>query len=360
VTDQAAHPRDATAPRVPRLTAPPAPQARAPATRAPTLSVVIPYHRGQAVIGEAVRSVLAQTLAPEEIVICDDGSPDDLDAGLGELREHVRVVRRPNGGIAAAMNALTDAARGDYLVQLDQDDAFEPGRLEALARVLTERPDIDVLATDARIELDGRTVATLEQVNPYPATDGRIALLRTCTFLWPAIRREALVAAGGYDTSLAVMQDWECFLRLVLGGAVTGFVHEPLYRWRLTPGSRSSRDRVANVAAQVQMTEKVLAACPLDERERAAALWLLAARRRRLELERARAAVIGGRPGARRLSARMLAGAGFDRATRAKALVAVVSPALARRFMERRSERSDPAVEALARRGLRLVPTGES
>ena len=73
-------------------------------------------------------------------MICDDGSPDDLDAALGELRERVVVVRQHNGGIAAAMNATTRAARGEFVVQLDQDDAFLPGRLEAIAAVLRRSP----------------------------------------------------------------------------------------------------------------------------------------------------------------------------------------------------------------------------
>ncbi|MCW3017909.1 MAG: hypothetical protein JWN10_217, partial [Solirubrobacterales bacterium] len=80
-----------------RVTVPDPTSSPAPAGREPSLSVVIPYYRGAAVIGEAVESVLAQTLAPLEIVICDDGSPDDLDAALGELRDRVVVVRQENG-----------------------------------------------------------------------------------------------------------------------------------------------------------------------------------------------------------------------------------------------------------------------
>src|SRR5512142_2290915 len=102
----------------------------------PALSVVIPYYRGRDVIREAVESVLDQTLRPQEIVICDDGSPDDLDGALGPLRAHVTVIRKQNGGIASAMNALTRAANGDFLIQLDQDDAFLPRRVEAIAETI--------------------------------------------------------------------------------------------------------------------------------------------------------------------------------------------------------------------------------
>jgi Glycosyl transferase family 2 len=335
-----------------RVTAPAAAAESAGGT-APALSVAIPYYGGQATIAGAVESVLEQTVAPLEIVICDDGSPDDLDAGLGQLRASVRVIRQPNGGISAAMNALTAACRGDYVVQLDQDDAFLPRRLEAIAEVLARRPDIDVLATDAAIELGGEQIATLEQVNPFPTGDQRAALLTTCTFMWPAVRRRTLQEHGGYDASFPVMQDWECFLRLVLGGAPMAFVHEPLYRWRLTPGSRSSHDRVENVQAMLRMTEKICAVAPLEPAERALGESLLGSRRRWLARERARHALQQRVPGARRSSLALVLGRGFDRATRVKALVAVLSPPLARRFLERRREQTDPAVEALAQRGFR-------
>ena len=77
-----------------RVAAPP----RAGPTRArPDAVGRDPYYRGQATIAEAVRSVLDQTLAPLEIVICDDGSPDDLDAGLGELRDRARWAQGERG-----------------------------------------------------------------------------------------------------------------------------------------------------------------------------------------------------------------------------------------------------------------------
>jgi hypothetical protein len=317
---------------------------------APSLSVVIPYYRGAATIRAAVESVLAQTVQPAEIVICDDGSPDSLVDALGDVGTHVRIVRQANRGIAAAMNAVAEAASGDFLVQLDQDDAFLPRRLEAIAATLSARPDVDVVATDAHIELDGEPVTRLQAIKPFVEVDRRKAILETCFLLWPAVRRSLQFEIGGYDVSFAVMQDWELFARLILADAVVAFVHEPLYRWRLTPGSRSSSDRVANVEAIIKLTSKLRSHPSLKPEERELAGSLLEARRRWLAREQARLAIEQHAPDARRRSLRLLGG-GFDRATRIKAAVALTSPTLARRFIERRREHTDPAVEALARRG---------
>ena len=335
-----------------QITAPP-PVVPIMPRKAPRLSVVIPYHRGAGVIRAAVESVLEQTVQPDEIVICDDGSPDDLDAALGRLRANVKIVRQENGGIASAMNAAADAASGEYLAQLDQDDTFMPRRLEAIAATITARPDVDIVATDAVIEYQNRPVTTLGAVNPFRADNQRTAILGTCFFMWPAVRRSLLLEVGGYDESFAVMQDWECFVRLVLSGGVPAFVHEPLYRWRLTPGSRSSSDRIANVEAQVRMTVKTLSESRLDPAERKTAESLLAGRRRWLINAQALHALERQRPDARRRSLDVLVGGGFRPATRAKAAVAVLSPSLARRLIAYRRARTDPALEALAQRGFR-------
>jgi hypothetical protein len=322
-----------------------------------TFSVVIPYYKGADSIAEAVESVLAQTRPPEEIVIVDDGSPDDLDAALGGLRDEVRIVRKANGGISSAMNAATAAARCEWVVQLDQDDAFLPDRLAAIEAAIRADPAADVVATDAVVEFDGDPVTVLSAVNPFRAERQRLGIIEGCFFLWPAVRKPRLEAIGGYDEAFAVMQDWECFIRLVLDGARVAFVPEPLYRWRLTPGSRSSADGVENAEALIALMEKTLRHPGLEPDERAAAEGALAAQWRRLDLERAHLAVRNGGPGARARSWRLVTGRGFSPSSRAKAAVAVVSPALARRFIEGRTRR-DPGAEALAARGFRRPAAG--
>ena len=319
-------------------------------SEAPSLSVVIPYYRGAATISAAVESVLAQTRPADEIVICDDGSPDDLEAALGALRGEVKIIRKENGGISSAMNATTDAASGEFLVQLDQDDAFLPLRLEAIADAAVACPDADIVATDAIVEYQGEHVATLGEVHPFRDGNQRLAILGSCFFLWPAIRRSRLLAVGGYDESFAVMQDWECFIRLILAGARVAWVDEPLYRWRLTHGSRSSRDGIENAQALIRMMTKTLAGTDLSPSERREALKALASHRRKMATERAHLAVEAGSWEARRRSLELVFGRGFSRGTRAKAAAAVVSPTLARRAISGR-QRREPGAEALVRRG---------
>jgi succinoglycan biosynthesis protein ExoO len=102
----------------------------------PTVSVLIAAYNASTFLHRAVRSALAQTYAPLEILIIDDASTDNTLAIANALTaddSRVRVLTLPfNSGPAAARNAGLNAARGDWIAILDADDAYTPSRLEAL------------------------------------------------------------------------------------------------------------------------------------------------------------------------------------------------------------------------------------
>jgi glycosyltransferase involved in cell wall biosynthesis len=95
-----------------------------------TVSVVIPYYRARRTIARAVRSALAQTVSPYEILVVDDGSNDDLAETLKEFGSVVTLIRKANGGVASARNMGIDRARGEWIAFLDADDYWEPSKLE--------------------------------------------------------------------------------------------------------------------------------------------------------------------------------------------------------------------------------------
>jgi len=336
-----------------RVTAP-ARAATAGLTAAPPVSVLVSYRGAQDTIGEAVQSLLDQTVAPYEIVVCDDGSADDVHEGLGELLREVQLLQKPPGGTGSAINAAARVASGEHLLALDARDVFEPRRIEAVSAVLAARPDLDIVATDAIIEREGEPVSTLGRISPFPPAEERRAMLGRCTFLWPSVRRSTLLENGGLDESLRALGDWDCWLRLVLAGASVAYVHEPLYRRRLTRAAHSAASMVAHLEDQVRLTEKALDEGWLDEDERALADELLEERKCRLARELARAAVESRDRAARERSLPLLTGHGFRVATRAKAAATMVSPALASRFLARHRDADELDELELTGRGLRL------
>lgn len=99
----------------------------------PMISVVIPVYKTEKYLRETVDSVKAQTFEDWEIVLVDDGSPDNAPAICDELADadpRISVIHKPNGGLSSARNAGIDAAAGRFVLFLDSDDILEPNALE--------------------------------------------------------------------------------------------------------------------------------------------------------------------------------------------------------------------------------------
>ena len=101
----------------------------------PKVSVVIPVYKVEQYLRRCVDSVLAQTLSDLEIILVDDGSPDHCPEICDEYaskHENIRVIHKPNGGLASARNAGMKVATGQYLFFLDSDDWLDADGLEQL------------------------------------------------------------------------------------------------------------------------------------------------------------------------------------------------------------------------------------
>ena len=101
----------------------------------PAISVVIPCYNAAAFLGETIRSALAQTRPPVEVIVVDDGSTDSSVKIAEAFGPPVRVLRQPNGGAAVARNAGVKAATGGWIAFLDADDLWAANRLETLGNL---------------------------------------------------------------------------------------------------------------------------------------------------------------------------------------------------------------------------------
>jgi len=99
------------------------------------ISVIIPVYKTEPYLKQCVESVLAQTYSNMEIILVNDGSPDNCPAICDEFAardSRIRVIHKENGGLSSARNAGIDVANGDYLAFLDSDDLWSPYFLERL------------------------------------------------------------------------------------------------------------------------------------------------------------------------------------------------------------------------------------
>ncbi len=106
----------------------------------PLISVIIPIYGVEKYLKRAVESVLGQTYRNLEIILVDDGSPDNCPAicdAYAAKEARIRVIHKENGGLSDARNAGLDIAGGDYIAFLDSDDYYAPFFIEVLYEQLT-------------------------------------------------------------------------------------------------------------------------------------------------------------------------------------------------------------------------------
>jgi hypothetical protein len=209
---------------------------------APLVSIVIPTRNYADYVVQAIRSGLLQGYQPIEIVVVDDGSSDDTPAVLREFEGAIQVVRLEGLGVSAARNAGLARARGEYVVCLDADDLLVSGGLAAQVARFERHPDIDAVfgewyTYDVQAGTIGRNHSFLKDDDALPH------LLRTNIVATPSammLRRTAVSALGGFDTSLSFAADWEMWLRLAKQGGRFARVTAPVATYRIHGRSMTS------------------------------------------------------------------------------------------------------------------------
>lgn len=187
----------------------------APLPAAPLVSIIIPYYEQPAFIAEAVKSAKVQTHPNVEIIVVDDGSPIPLTSHLTETRG-IKLLRIENQGVSAARNVGFQYSAGQYLVFLDSDDVLFPDAIEANLQALSAHPEAGLsFGAIQRIDETGRQLG-----------QSHVCRLRDdyfCMFLEgnpigcpgaAMIRRDTFVAAGLFDESLRVCEDYDLYLKI--------------------------------------------------------------------------------------------------------------------------------------------------
>lgn len=105
------------------------------------ISVIVPVYKVEPFLRQCVDSILAQTYSNLEVILVDDGSPDNCGTICDEYAAkdaRVRVIHKENGGQGSARNRGLDAATGKYIAFVDSDDWIDPDMYESLRNLLIE------------------------------------------------------------------------------------------------------------------------------------------------------------------------------------------------------------------------------
>lgn len=214
---------------------------RAPSSGAPPkVSVLLPAFDAGRTILSALRSVRRQRFQDFECVVVDDGSTDataEIAVAFASRDPRFRVLRRPHGGLVAALNAGLEECRGEIVARMDADDLMMRDRLGAQVAALDADTSLSGVGTHVTLApRSGLQDGALEYERWIASIDSPERVLQDlfveCPVVHPtlAIRRESIGELGWRDRG--VPEDYDLVLRLVESGRRIGVVARALLVWR--------------------------------------------------------------------------------------------------------------------------------
>ena len=204
----------------------------------PRVSVVIPAYKSKRFIGEAVDSVLRQTVVDYEVIVVDDGCPEGTGRFVAETYgDRVTVIEQENGGPAVARNTGIQRSTGEWVAFLDSDDHWQPQKLEVQLETARENPEYGLISSSYYKLEGGRHFERKRHGRSgWVFTDVFMAnYIRTSTVM---IRSDCFESVGLFDTNLPLTQDYDMWLRMSRRYQV-GYINEALATYRHHPAGIS-------------------------------------------------------------------------------------------------------------------------
>jgi glycosyltransferase involved in cell wall biosynthesis len=182
-------------------------------------TAIVPTYNRAHYLGDTLDSILAQTIAPAQIIVVDDGSSDATRSIIERYGSSISYIYKDNGGKAEALNTAMRFAGGEYIWIMDDDDLAEPDALEQLWKCLRANPRAGFVfgehshfsvdeAEQVHVRMSKRPSFKLDKLYP--------SLLAECFIFQPEmlVRRQCYAEVGPFDNSLVRSQDYDMLLRL--------------------------------------------------------------------------------------------------------------------------------------------------
>lgn len=222
------------------------------------VSIIIPCYNKAQYLGETLASVAAQTYPNIEVIVVDDGSPDNTRVVVEEWQERMTnlcYLYQENAGPSAARNNGIRASHGTYVMALDADDTLAPSYVEQCSQYLDTHPDTKLVYSKADM---------------FGILNGEWFLPEYSHFelLWQNMinycamyRRVDFDCMTGYNTNMVKgLEDWDFWLSFLQPGDKVHRIDEVLFHWRTQPVSRTTEaeDHEHELMRQIYLNHKDL------------------------------------------------------------------------------------------------------
>lgn len=227
------------------------------------ISIVVPIYNVEQYLKSCVDSILSQTYRNTEIILVDDGSPDNCPRICDEYAkkdERIRVIHQKNKGLSGARNTGIDNARGEYLIFVDSDDTIEHTMVEELYGYALKNDCAMVACGRNYVFEDGQIVCKItDEVNQVYNFEDAMYEMNTFTLFdmsaWAKIYKKELFSNIRFPEG-KLSEDYYIAFKLIDLAQAVGYVAKPLYNY-LQRQSSISRNKKINhdfaYAAKEQM-----------------------------------------------------------------------------------------------------------
>jgi len=181
------------------------------------VSVVIPAYNAEGCLSRALDSVLAQTHAPVEILVVNDGSTDGTLRLLDRYAEQVKVINQANQGAGAARNAGIRASQGRYIAFLDADDRWLPTKLDRQIAALEGDPEAGLCYTNGAHYNETGVTQPSHAALRRPHSGWVFEPLFVENFMITSsvlVRRDSVEMVGEFNPQYLNAQDYDLWTRL--------------------------------------------------------------------------------------------------------------------------------------------------
>lgn len=228
---------------------------------------MIAAYNAEQTVTAAVQSALSQSERDLEVIVVDDGSTDRTAEVVRRIPDsRVRLLSQANQGQAAARNAGTAAASGEYVGFLDSDDLWLPDYMELAGRALerVSNPGFaytDAFVFDAQTGRVRRQSAMHEQRPPIPPPPARDEFLlellsRNFVYVSTVVPRSVLLDVGGYTESLRRSEDYSLALRILIRGYNAAWISGNHALYRAHPG-QMSRQKLSMIQSALTVFKQI-------------------------------------------------------------------------------------------------------
>jgi glycosyltransferase involved in cell wall biosynthesis len=225
------------------------------------LSIIIPVHNRADLLAEAIDSIIAQGLDSYEIIICDDGSTEDIEAACDKFNLPIEQLvfsrTEESRGAQVARNRGLSLAQGEFIIFMDSDDAVAENGLKPLIESL--QADSDLQYAHGKVSRVNETLGPIASDTPVGAvfndTPSEIAGYHWHT-MGAIYRKSYLELVGPWNVEMTGSQDWEYQARVKLAGGKRVFVDSMVGYWRQHGG-----DRVGTARFRPDYVKSVMIGC---------------------------------------------------------------------------------------------------